>query len=182
MDRLVSYQSTFGTTWVLPYSTSPKTLQQCVGLEFSEFMAHLLPDRCSSKSCRVSYSRDKSLHVSIILSTKRAPLTDVGEEKRDRCPVISHDIWWGCAGPLGGALEICIIVPPTRKQIDLSYQKPELVIDFSMNLLEDGALLQRHILLKHQGKTITLQIMKLKNVPMAKDLMRVSCTLGKGKT
>ena len=71
-----------------------------------------------------------------------------------------------CAGHLGGALERSIIVPPTGRQIDLGHPKPVLAIDLSMNLLEDGALLQEHILPKHQGKTVTLQMTKDLNMAL----------------
>lgn len=46
-------------------------------------------------------------------------------------PATSPDILWGDAGSLGGALEKFPIVPPTGRQIDLSFWKPELAKFFS---------------------------------------------------
>lgn len=64
----------------------------------------------------MSYSRDKSSHVSVILSSNKTRqyiisvmghVPDVGEEgNRDR----SHDIVWDCAG--NEALERSIVAAP----------------------------------------------------------------------
>ena len=66
----------------------------------------------------------------------------MGKENRDRSQLPSHDIWWGYVGDLGEVLERVITVPLTRRHIYFNYQIPVLIKDFSVNLLEDKALLR----------------------------------------
>ena len=110
------------------------------------FSAHPLPCRRSSKACKVSYGRGKSWHVKHYINVM-GPFCWCGDGVQGQVSVYHSMTYWNYAGSCAGTLEKFIIIIPTWRQVNLSYQKS--CQSLFHKSLEEEVFMQELFLPKH---------------------------------
>lgn len=117
------------------------------------FTAHPLPCGCSSKACRVSYSRD-NLCLLTLYHQCNGPISLMwGRSIESDFRPAFCDILWSWQVALKKHWKGSLLSFPHEGKMILGYQKPYQCLFYKC--LEDEVLMQEPFLPKHESKTIT---------------------------